>query len=292
MLERRLDIFVHTQHGVRRIFTYRRWMFLLPAALTLSLALGCLLLWPYRAGYEALSVRRQQALGRLAGQKAAALRLRERILRLEGEAARIGSFDGKLAAMLGAPRERGIPSNLSGRGADLLVLGDTHTHRLLEFLEALHGRVAAEEVAQQALALSLAARRLEFLAKPSLWPAKGYITSGFGGRASPFGRGGDFHNGVDIKVPLGSPVVAAGAGRVTEADTMNGYGLRVVVSHDFGLETVYAHLKKAEVTPGQPVKRGQLIGLSGNSGRTTGAHLHYEVHAGGTPVNPRQYLLD
>lgn len=102
MLERRLDIFVHTQQGVRRIFTYRRWMFLLPAALTLSLALGCLFLWPYRAGHDALSVRRQQALGRLAGQKAAALRLRERILRLEGEAARIGSFDGKLAAMLGA----------------------------------------------------------------------------------------------------------------------------------------------------------------------------------------------
>uniref|UniRef100_I2PY72 Metalloendopeptidase-like membrane protein n=1 Tax=Desulfovibrio sp. U5L TaxID=596152 RepID=I2PY72_9BACT len=291
MLERRLDIFVQTQHGVRRLFTYRRWMFLLPAALTLSLALGCLFLWPYRAGYEALSVRRQQALGRLAGQKAAALRLRERILRLEGEAARIGSFDGKLAAMLGASRERGGPGALPGRGADLVV-GDSHTHRLLEFLEALGGRMAAEEVVQQTLAVSLAERRLEFLAKPSLWPAKGYITSGFGGRSSPFGRGGDFHNGVDIKVPLGSPVVAAGAGRVTEADTVNGYGLRVVVSHDFGLETVYAHLKKAEVKPGQSVRRGERIGLSGNSGRTTGAHLHYEVHAGGTPVNPRQYMLD
>lgn len=293
MLERRLDIFVYSPDGVRRVFTYRRWMFLLPLALVAVLALGGLFLWPYKAGHEALSERRQEALGRLAEEKAAGLRLAGRVRRLEGEAARIASFDAKLSVMLSAPRVQAAPDGPSTVGKGLVLpWGADAGRRLSDFLAALGSRLAAEEALQQELARSLADRRLEFLAKPSLWPAKGYITSGFGGRTSPFGRGGDFHNGVDIKVPLGSPVFAAGAGRVTEADFMTGYGLRVVVSHDFGLETVYAHLKAAEVKPGQTVRRGQRLGLSGNSGRTTGAHLHYEVHAGGAPVNPRQYMLD
>jgi len=293
MLERELDIFVHNKDGVRRLFTYRRWMFLLPVVSVLVLALGGLFLWRYKADHAALLARRQDALGRLAGQKAAALRLRERVRRLDGEVARIGSFDAKLGVMVSGPRERGGQGALAATGPGPGgAFGDDLGRRLFDFLEALGSRMAVEEVLQQELARSLLERKLEFLAKPSLWPAKGYITSGFGDRSSPFGRGGDFHNGVDIKVPMGSPVFAAGAGRVTEADTMTGYGLRVVVSHDFGLETIYAHLKKTEVKPGQLVKRGQLLGLSGNSGRTTGAHLHYEVRASGTPVNPRQYLLD
>ena len=149
-----------------------------------------------------------------------------------------------------------------------------------------------EEAHQQEIARWLTDRKLEFLAKPSLWPARGPITSDFGPRPSPFGRGGDFHNGVDIKMPIGTPVVAPGAGRVTEVGLVHGYGLRVVIAHDYGLTTVFAHLSKAAVEPGQTVKRGQRIGFSGNSGRTTGSHLHYEVRVSDTPVNPLQYLLD
>jgi murein DD-endopeptidase MepM/ murein hydrolase activator NlpD len=292
MLERKLDIFVYDSGtGVRRLFTYRRWMFLAPLALLAALAAGGLYLWRFQSGYADLLNRRQAALGQLVGQKATALRLKERVRRLGGEAGRIGSFNAKLGVMLDAPVERGGGLPRAGFGQDTGI-GDDLGRRLFDFLEALGSRMAVEEVLQQELARSLLDRKLEFLSKPSLWPTKGYITSGFGGRSSPFGRGGDFHNGVDIKVPMGSPVFASGAGRVTEAEYMTGYGLRIVISHDYGLETIYAHLKKADVKPGQQVKRGQLIGLSGNSGRTTGAHLHYEVRAGGTPVNPRQYMLD
>lgn len=288
MLERELEIFVRDKNGVRRIFTYRRWMFVsLVAALAALTVMGATL-WRYRSGYEAASLRRQQALARLAGQKAAAMAFRERVGRLADEAARLAAFNGKLAVMVDAPADVAAASALRPAYAPADGMG----RRLGDFLTALGGRLAVEEALQLELARLLDERKLEFLAKPSLWPARGYITSGFGGRSSPFGRGGDYHNGVDIKVPKGSPVYAAGAGRVTEADYMTGYGLRVVISHDYGLETIYAHLQKAEVKPGQEVKRGQRIALSGNSGRTTGAHLHYEVRAAGTPVNPRQYLLD
>ncbi len=295
MLERELDIFIyHSRAGVRRLFTYRRWMFVVPLGLLLLSAATGAALWRYRHGYEALQRRSLAVEGRLAEQKAAALRLRERARGLGDEVKRIGSFNAKLGAMVGHLGEaggRGALSPASLPGAAGSGRGDLD-RRLFDFLDALAGRLAVEEVLQQDLARALFERKLEFLAKPSLWPAKGYITSDFGPRSSPFGRGGDFHNGVDIKVPTGSPVFAPGAGRVTEADTMHGYGLRVVIAHDFGVETVFAHLQKAEVKPGQMVKRGQLIGLSGNSGRTTGAHLHYEVHLHGAPVNPRQYLLD
>ncbi|WP_428564152.1 MAG: M23 family metallopeptidase [Solidesulfovibrio sp. DCME] len=291
MLERELDIFVRDGQGVRRIFTYRRWMFFGLVAGLCGLLATAAVLWPYRAGQEGVEARRRAALARLADLKAAGLALRDRAGRLVGEAARIAAFNGKLAVMVDAPREgqdgAAFPDRLPPAFSE-----DGLGRGLGDFLGALGTRLAAQEAMQQELFHLLSERKLAFLAKPSLWPARGYITSGFGARSSPFGRGGDYHNGVDIKVPSGSPVSAAGAGRVTEAGTMSGYGLRIVVAHDFGLETVYAHLQKIEVKPGQEVKRGQRIGLSGNSGRTTGAHLHYEVRAAGTPINPRQYMLD
>jgi murein DD-endopeptidase MepM/ murein hydrolase activator NlpD len=289
MLERELDIFFyHGRHGVRRLFTYRRWMFLATVFLLVLSAAGGAVLWRFYDGYEALSGRSRQARAHLAEQKAQALGLRERIRRVALAMERIDAFDAKLGVMLTRPGEIG---GMGALAAAVSLPADTG-RRLFEFLDALAGRMAVEEAHQQELARWLTDRKLEFLAKPSLWPARGPITSDFGLRRSPFGRGGDFHNGVDIRMPMGTPVYAPGAGRVVEAEYMHGYGLRVVVAHDFGLETVFAHLKKAEVEPGQMVKRGQRLGLSGNSGRTTGSHLHYEVHVNGTPVNPVQYMLD
>ncbi len=294
MFERKLEIFLRDKNGVRRVFVYRRWMFLAALAGLVALAAVGAQLWRYRADLPAVSLRRQTALATLTERKAVALALRERVRRLNEATARMAGFDRKLAVMVEAAREApagvGAPApadRLAGAAFDQDI-----GRRLFDFLETLGNRMAVEEALQQRLSRLLLERKLEFLAKPSLWPAHGFITSGFGSRPSPFGRGGDFHNGVDIKLPLGSPVYAAGAGRVTDVGFVTGYGLRVVVSHDYGLETVYAHLQSADVKPGQPVRRGQRIALSGNSGRTTGPHLHYEVRALGRPVNPRQYLLD
>ena len=126
---------------------------------------------------------------------------------------------------------------------------------------------------------------------PSIWPVKGFLASGFGQREDPIDGEAAFHTGVDISAPLGSPVQAPADGLVVETGWQQGYGNCVVISHGNGIATLYGHLSKVLVKPGQKVKRWQKIGLVGQSGRTTGAHLHYEVHRQGRVVNPKPYLI-
>lgn len=127
---------------------------------------------------------------------------------------------------------------------------------------------------------------------PSIWPAKGWISSRFGYRISPFTNKKEFHRGLDICARMGSPIVAPADGVVVYAGKDYGYGNLLTVSHNYGLKTRYAHMKKILVKKGQSVKRGQKIGLVGKTGRTTGPHLHYEVHLNGVPVNPLRYILN
>ena len=127
---------------------------------------------------------------------------------------------------------------------------------------------------------------------PTLWPVIGPITSSFGEREDPVkGNGeGEFHSGVDISAPVGTPVRATADGVVKLAEVENGYGREVVLDNGHDLETCYAHLSGFAVMAGQDVVRGQVIGYVGRTGRTTGANLHYEVRIHNTPVNPHKYL--
>jgi murein DD-endopeptidase MepM/ murein hydrolase activator NlpD len=127
---------------------------------------------------------------------------------------------------------------------------------------------------------------------PSLWPVMGPITSSFGQREDPvLGNGeGEFHKGLDISAPDGTPVRATADGTVQTAGMVNGYGREVVLDHGHGLETCYGHMSAFAVMPGETVVRGQVIGYVGHSGRVTGSHLHYEVRIRNTPVNPHKYL--
>jgi murein DD-endopeptidase MepM/ murein hydrolase activator NlpD len=125
---------------------------------------------------------------------------------------------------------------------------------------------------------------------PSLWPVIGQITGHFGERLDPFSGEGAFHTGVDISCEYGEPVRATADGLVTEANEHTGYGRVVVVDHGFGLTTWYGHLASYTVAQGTQVKRGDVIGYVGVSGRTTGPHVHYEVRIKDTPVNPMRYL--
>jgi murein DD-endopeptidase MepM/ murein hydrolase activator NlpD len=129
---------------------------------------------------------------------------------------------------------------------------------------------------------------------PSLWPVIGPVTSSFGQREDPVTRNGEgeFHTGIDISAPVGTPVRATADGTVTSAAEQNGYGREVIIDHGHGMETCYAHLSGFEVMAGQTVVRGQVIGYVGLSGRTTGANLHYEVRIHNTPVNPHKYLRE
>lgn len=125
---------------------------------------------------------------------------------------------------------------------------------------------------------------------PSLWPVPGRLLSSFGARRDPFTGGTGFHSGVDISASLGTQIRATGDGIVKTAAWSGAYGKLVVVDHGGGVETYYAHLSAFEVIPGQEVRRGQSVGRSGNTGRVTAPHLHYEVRQGGAPVNPYKYL--
>jgi murein DD-endopeptidase MepM/ murein hydrolase activator NlpD len=127
---------------------------------------------------------------------------------------------------------------------------------------------------------------------PTLWPVRGQITAGFGQRLDPFSGEGVFHSGVDISAPYGTRVEAPADGIVLQCAPESGYGNEILLDHGSAITTKYGHLSKMFVVVGQEVKRGQVIGAIGMTGKTTGPHLHYEVIVADTPVNPAKYLRD
>jgi len=127
---------------------------------------------------------------------------------------------------------------------------------------------------------------------PSIWPTRGWVTSGFGFRKSPFTGLREKHEGWDIAARSGSPVRATADGEVVVEGREYGYGKMVEINHGYGVVTRYGHNSKHFVKVGDYVKRGQVISLVGNTGRSTGPHLHYEVLLHGIPVSPKNYILE
>jgi murein DD-endopeptidase MepM/ murein hydrolase activator NlpD len=125
---------------------------------------------------------------------------------------------------------------------------------------------------------------------PNLWPVEGPVTGSFGERIDPFNGEGAFHSGLDIGAVFGQAIIAPADGVVDFADFMGGYGRAIILDHGHGITTRYGHLKSFTVFPGQHVHRGDTIGYVGDSGRSTGPHLHYEVRINDIPVNPHKYL--
>jgi murein DD-endopeptidase MepM/ murein hydrolase activator NlpD len=151
---------------------------------------------------------------------------------------------------------------------------------LLQGLESRLRNVRKDVERQEALAA----------ATPSIWPAHGWLTSTFGGRSDPFSGEPAFHQGLDISADKGQPVYATADGRVESAGYTGDYGNLVVLKHDFGLTTRYGHLSKFNVKVGDVVRRGDVIAFVGSTGRSTGAHLHYEILVNGKLINPLQLL--
>ncbi len=145
---------------------------------------------------------------------------------------------------------------------------------------------------------SLVLRKQEMLASiPSIQPIPNedltMTAGGFGWRIHPIHKINKFHGGMDFTAKPGTPIYATGDGKVTFADyATNGYGMHVIIDHGFDYETLYAHLSKIEVRKGQKVKRGDVIGLVGNSGLSSGPHLHYEVRKGGEQVDPVNFFFN
>jgi len=184
-----------------------------------------------------------------------------------------------------------VPDDLDSR----LALGDAHN----SLLRDMHDQ--AEQIEQasviqgqsfESLLKDLKGHRNILAATPSIRPAKGWVTSPFGYRTSPFTGLRVFHKGVDIANRKGEPVIAPADGVVTFTGTKGDLGKCLIISHGHGLVTRYGHLNKFHVKKGAKVKRGDTVAEIGNTGRTTGTHLHYEVHLSGVPVNPSKYILN
>ena len=127
-------------------------------------------------------------------------------------------------------------------------------------------------------------------ATPSIWPVIGWLSSAFGSRQDPINGGADFHPGLDISAEYGTPVKATADGTIETAGWMGDYGNMILVKHGYGMSTKYGHLSRIVVSAGQTVHRGQIIGYVGATGRTTGAHLHYEILLNGERINPLKLL--
>lgn len=158
-------------------------------------------------------------------------------------------------------------------------------------LKALSQTIKLELMSYETLFETLQAQKDRFESIPSISPTNlGYLSSRFGYRRDPFSGSRTFHHGIDIAAPSGTSVYATAGGQVVYARYNGGYGYTVKIEHGYGFSTVYAHLSRMNVRKGQTVRRGDVIAFIGNSGRSTGPHLHYEVRYNNNPVNPIEYI--
>ncbi len=196
----------------------------------------------------------------------------------------------RLALAAGMVAENGDRMVLDSR-ASVVNAGGPYT-RLPGDVDTL--RLQGDTIADQLLELeqTMDDQELKFSSTPTIAPVIGVITDGFGSRTDPFTGRRAHHNGLDLSARRGTPIMAPADGVVVFAGRKGGMGRMVRISHGFGYQTVYGHLDSIQVEPGQDVHRGEHIGQLGNTGRSTGPHLHYEVIKDGRTVNPLYYILD
>ncbi len=268
---------------VTRIAFSRRRLALLGAGLASALAAVALVgsfAAASRAGRTELDRLRAENEALRSSGSAFELRLREvqtRLTETEDRTRKLAIVAG--LGNVGGGSEAGIGGELhdSAPAATALALIEDRAGRVERQLEAVGTRIDEN------------LRRLS--ATPSIWPVAGILTSGFGTRRDPITGVRALHSGVDISAPPGRPVAAAASGIVVKTEQFGGLGRAIYIAHGFGRTTVYGHLSRVLVVPGQKVERGATIGLVGNTGRSTGYHLHYEVQVDGDSVNPLPFLL-
>ena len=263
----------------------------------LILALIACNVWLWRAWLQArhLDENLNNARRVIEEQRRQIVNLAGRITGVSQDLQRVQRFDSKLRMMMNMEKD---PAEVGGAPGDFsraylpLHRQELAARKMQDFLSHLSESVRLEEVRQQDLLRALRENRDALASMPSIWPVVGFISSSFGGRSSPFGGGGQFHKGLDISNRMGTPVLAPAQGAVILAARDGAYGNSVEINHGGGIVTKYGHMQRWAVQPGQWVKRGEIIGYIGMSGRTTGPHLHYEVRLNGVPVNPMRYILE
>lgn len=206
---------------------------------------------------------------------------------------RLDEFEERTSQLaLAAGMDLALTSSVGDSGQSLRSSAGGPYDRVPDDPETLLGQSEWIEQRLGGVATQLEEQDRLFSSTPTMAPVVGVITDGFGHRRDPFTGRRAFHRGLDLSARRGTPILAPADGVVVFAGRNGGMGKMVRISHGFGFVTAYGHLDAISVEPGDEVRRGQAIGQLGNTGRSTGPHLHYEVYQEGQPVNPLYYILD
>ena len=278
------------------------------------LCFGIYSLFSYRNAYFATEGVRQSS-SQFVAEKALLIK---KISDLQNALARIERFTSKIESAVDVPVKSGISSNgfmgigpiddevsLSSTAISVASLGSIEkvgnawnsnfskslTSDLSLTLGDISGRLDDTETRIHRVFAAQKDKGFFWASLPTIWPTNGWITSEFGDRRS-WGGVGRVHKGIDIAGPRGTPILAPGHGMVTYTGYRRGYGRTVMIDHGYGITTLYGHCQRLFVKEGQEVKRGMIVASIGNTGRSTGPHLHYEVQVDGVPVNPLLYIMN
>ena len=247
---------------------------------------------------ELTELRRESKIRKIQAEKIAT-----QVKNLESEMARLGRFEKKLRVITSLGDSPQDSEKNWGVGGSYGLSSYSFTTSIAHESKALANRLSNNlgHLTAQAKIKAISLQELDHFFKsqksflqstPSIWPTRGWITSSFGYRKSPFTGLREMHEGWDIGARTGSAVRATADGTITAAGRERGYGKLIEIDHGYGLVTRYGHNSKNLIKVGSNVKRGQIVALVGNTGRSTGPHLHYEVLVNGVPVNPKNYILE
>lgn len=216
--------------------------------------------------------------------------LREQLARLEAAEQKVRTVFGFPEVN---PEERAL--GIGGTVADIEATTSESTlltYALESEIDRLLHRAAFERENFESVFSALLDQKQRLDHTPSIYPVNGVLMRGFGVKSDPFTGTMRQHHGLDLAAPIGTPIYAPAAGKVILRERQTQYGNTIVIDHGYGVETLYGHMSKFAAKLGQSVRRGDIIGYVGNTGYSTGPHLHYEVHANGRSQNPMAYVYD
>jgi murein DD-endopeptidase MepM/ murein hydrolase activator NlpD len=281
--------------GGRRTLHVRvpRWLL---ASVVLASGLVVALLTGTWCDYFALRLARTQAASierRVGEQRALLESFEQRVAEINHEVANLQAMHARLWNAFGpAPGSIAKGTGIGGAVAALPLVFASEAPALPQALAVLSSNVHESGEDLRALGRFMERKRQMLLSLPIRWPVHGPLNSRFGMRPSPWTGEPEFHHGIDISASRGTAVHAPASGTVFFAGNGGEYGNTVILEHGHDLRSLYGHLQEIRVKPGEHVERGQIIALTGNTGRTSGPHLHYEIQIHGQAVNPRQFLGD